>query len=104
MILEANLNYRIGSSFDTITKRSVGERLEHWLSTAFPIACAPSILTYAYISRRAAQFCIIPFAEMSLNVPARAAGFASLRCWWRLLCAGVRRRSADGDCAGRARK
>ncbi len=28
MILEANLNYRIGSSFDTITKDSAGQRLE----------------------------------------------------------------------------
>ncbi|HHP2613074.1 TPA: aromatic amino acid transport family protein, partial [Enterobacter roggenkampii] len=48
MILEANLNYRIGASFDTITKDLLdkGWNLVNGLSIAFVLY----ILTYAYIS------------------------------------------------------
>ena len=48
MILEANLNYRIGSSFDTITKDLLGKgwNLVNGVSIAFVLY----ILTYAYIS------------------------------------------------------
>ncbi|VEC83237.1 Tryptophan-specific transport protein [Raoultella ornithinolytica] len=72
MILEANLNYRIGSSFDTITKDLLGKgwNLVNGLSIAFVLY----ILTYAYISA-SGSILHHTFAELSLNVPARAAGF-----------------------------
>lgn len=73
MILEANLNYRIGSSFDTITKDLLGKgwNVVNGISIAFVLY----ILTYAYISA-SGSILHHTFAEMSLNVPARAAGFA----------------------------
>lgn len=48
MILEANLNYRVGSSFDTVTKDLLGQgwNIINGLSIAFVLY----ILTYAYIS------------------------------------------------------
>lgn len=72
MILEANLNYRIGSSFDTITKDLLGKgwNVVNGISIAFVLY----ILTYAYISA-SGSILHHTFAEMSLNVPARAAGF-----------------------------
>ena len=71
MILEANLNYRIGSSFDTITKDLLGKgwNLVNGLSIAFVLY----ILTYAYISA-SGSILHHTFSEMSLNVPARLAG------------------------------
>jgi hypothetical protein len=80
MILEANLNYRIGSSFDTITKDLLGKgwNLVNGVSIAFVLY----ILTYAYISA-SGSILHHTFSEMSLNVPARRQGFG-LRCWWRL--------------------
>lgn len=71
MILEANLNYRIGSSFDTITKDLLGKgwNVVNGISIAFVLY----ILTYAYISA-SGSILHHTFAEMSLNVPARAAG------------------------------
>lgn len=72
MILEANLNYRIGSSFDTITKDLLGKgwNVVNGISIAFVLY----ILTYAYISA-SGSILHHTFAEISLNVPARAAGF-----------------------------
>ncbi|VDR24430.1 Tryptophan permease [Raoultella terrigena] len=71
MILEANLNYRIGSSFDTITKDLLGRgwNLINGVSIAFVLY----ILTYAYISA-SGSILHHTFSEMSLNVPARVAG------------------------------
>ena len=68
---EANLNYRIGSSFDTITKDLLGKgwNTVNGLSIAFVLY----ILTYAYISA-SGSILHHTFAEMSLNVPARLAG------------------------------
>jgi tryptophan-specific transport protein len=68
MILEANLNYRIGSSFDTITKDLLGKgwNLVNGVSIAFVLY----ILTYAYISA-SGSILHHTFSEMSLNVPAR---------------------------------
>lgn len=73
MILEANLNYRIGSSFDTITKDLLGRgwNLVNGVSIAFVLY----ILTYAYISA-SGSILHHTFAEMSFNVPARLAGFS----------------------------
>ena len=72
MILEANLNYRIGSSFDTITKDLLGKgwNLVNGVSIAFVLY----ILTYAYISA-SGSILHHTFSELSLKVPARAAGF-----------------------------
>jgi len=72
MILEANLNYRSGASFDTITKDLLGKgwNLVNGASIAFVLY----ILTYAYISA-SGSILHHTFAEMSLNVPARLAGF-----------------------------
>lgn len=98
MILEANLNYRIGSSFDTITKDLLGKgwNLVNGVSIAFVLY----ILTYAYISA-SGSILHHTFSEMSLNVPARAAGF------WFCAAGGVYRlvehqsgEPHDGHCAG----
>ncbi len=71
MILEANLNYRVGSSFDTVTKDLLGKgwNLINGLSIAFVLY----ILTYAYIS---ASGSIIhhTLGKMSVDFPARFAG------------------------------
>ncbi len=57
MILEANLNYRIGSSFDTITKTCL-VKAGTW-STVFPLRlCCTSSPTPIF--PRAGQFCITP--------------------------------------------
>ena len=73
MILEANLNYHIGSSFDTITKDLLGNgwNIINGLTVAFVLY----ILTYAYIS---ASGSVIQhtFAQMDLAVPARLGGLA----------------------------
>lgn len=71
MILEANLNYRIGSSFDTVTKDLLGQgwNIINGLSIAFVLY----ILTYAYIS---ASGSIIhhTLQQMNINLPARIGG------------------------------
>lgn len=73
MILEANLNYHIGASFDTITKDLLGNgwNIINGLTVAFVLY----ILTYAYIS---ASGSVIQhtFAQMHLAVPARLGGLA----------------------------
>ncbi len=71
MILEANLNYRIGSSFDTITKDLLGKgwNVVNGISIAFVLY----ILTYAYISASGSILhhtsCAIGFTR-SENLPA----------------------------------
>lgn len=71
MILEANLNYPLGASFDTITKDLLGRGWN--IINGLTIAFVLYILTYAYIS---ASGSIIQqtFSEMSLNLPARWGG------------------------------
>lgn len=73
MILEANLNYRIGASFDTITKDLLGRgwNVINGLSIAFVLY----ILTYAYISA-SGSILHHTFAEMSFDIAPRAAGLA----------------------------
>jgi hypothetical protein len=79
MILEANLNYHIGASFDTITKDLLGNgwNIINGLTVAFVLY----ILTYAYIS---ASGSVIQhtFAQMNLAVP--APGRAGVRAGGRL--------------------
>ncbi|WP_024561922.1 tryptophan permease [Franconibacter helveticus 513] len=71
MLLEANLNYRIGASFDTMTKDLLGKGWNaiNGASVAFVLY----ILTYAYIS---ASGSIIQhtLGEMAISFPARMAG------------------------------
>ncbi|QGN36360.1 tryptophan permease [Klebsiella oxytoca] len=73
MILEANLNYHIGASFDTITKDLLGNgwNIINGLTVAFVLY----ILTYAYIS---ASGSVIQhtFAQIDIAVPARLGGLA----------------------------
>lgn len=80
MILEANLNYRIGSSFDTITKDLLGKgwNIVNGISIAFVLY----ILTYAYISA-SGRFCLCA-----------AGGVCSVAEY-------EGGQSDDGDCAGR---
>ncbi len=71
MILEANLNYRIGASFDTMTRDLLGRgwTIINGLSIAFVLY----ILTYAYISA-SGSILHHTFGEMSLSVSPRLAG------------------------------
>ncbi|EOL9025968.1 tryptophan permease [Cronobacter sakazakii] len=72
MLLEANLNYHIGASFDTITRDLLGKgwNVVNGASVAFVLY----ILTYAYIS---ASGSVIhhTLTGMNIDVPARLAGF-----------------------------
>lgn len=98
MILEANLNYRIGSSFDTITKDLLGKgwNVVNGISIAFVLY----ILTYAYISA-SGSILHHTFAEMSLNVPARAAGFGfALLVAFRGVVEYESCQPDDSNCAG----
>ncbi|AKH62650.1 MULTISPECIES: tryptophan permease [Photorhabdus] len=72
MILEANLNYRVGSSFGTITKDLLGDGWN--IINGITIAFVLYILTYAYIS---ASGSIIQHVmqEMSIDFSPRLAGF-----------------------------
>jgi len=71
MILEANLNYHVGASFDTMTRDLLGNAWNriNGLSIAFVLY----ILTYAYISA-SGSILHHTFGELSINAPARLAG------------------------------
>ena len=71
MILEANLNYRIGASFDMITKDLLGNGWS--LFNGFSVVFVLYILTYAYIS---ASGSVIQHTlqQMSIHFPARLGG------------------------------
>ncbi len=84
MILEANLNYPTGASFDTLTKDLLGKTWN--VINGISIAFVLYILTYAYIS---ASGSIIhhTLAEMSIDFSARVGGclfalFVALTVWW----------------------
>ncbi|EKY3119820.1 tryptophan permease [Cronobacter turicensis] len=72
MLLEANLNYHIGASFDTITRDLLGKgwNMVNGASVAFVLY----ILTYAYISASGSVL-HHTLAGMNIVVPARLAGF-----------------------------
>ena len=72
MILEANLNYKQGASFGTITKDLLGNtwNVINGLSIVFVLY----ILTYAYISASGSVI-THTLSQMSIDVPARAGGF-----------------------------
>lgn len=71
MILEANLNYHVGASFDTMTRDLLGNVWNriNGLSIAFVLY----ILTYAYISA-SGSILHHTLGEMSISFPARLAG------------------------------
>lgn len=71
MILEANLNYRIGASFDTLTRDLLG-RGWTWIN-GLSIAFVLYILTYAYISA-SGSILHHTFNTLSLPVSSRLAG------------------------------
>lgn len=52
LLLEANLNYPVGSSFNTITKDLIGNKWN--IVSGFTVAFVLYILTYAYISAKGA--------------------------------------------------
>ncbi|EOI5729925.1 tryptophan permease [Cronobacter malonaticus] len=72
MLLEANLNYHIGASFDTITRDLLGKgwNVVNGASVAFVLY----ILTYAYISASGSVL-HHTLAGMNIDVPVRLAGF-----------------------------
>ncbi|HCR3776711.1 TPA: tryptophan permease [Morganella morganii] len=72
MILEANLNYRIGSSFDTITRDLLGNGWN--IINGLTIAFVLYILTYAYISASGSVLSHT-FAQAGITLPARLGGF-----------------------------
>ncbi|WP_303395059.1 aromatic amino acid transport family protein, partial [Salmonella enterica] len=71
MLLEANLNYHIGASFDTITRDLLGKgwNVVNGASVAFVLY----ILTYAYISASGSVL-HHTLAGMNIDVPASV--------WW----------------------
>ncbi|WP_336292616.1 tryptophan permease [Cronobacter dublinensis] len=72
MLLEANLNYHIGASFDTMTRDLLGNGWN--VVNGAAVAFVLYILTYAYIS---ASGSVIhhTLAGMAMDIPARLAGF-----------------------------
>ncbi|ETS29608.1 tryptophan permease [Photorhabdus temperata] len=72
MILEANLNYRIGSSFGTITKDLLGNGWN--IINGITIAFVLYILTYAYISASGSIIQHV-IGDMEIDFSPRLAGF-----------------------------
>ncbi|TDB56829.1 tryptophan permease [Photorhabdus khanii] len=72
MILEANLNYRIGSSFGTITKDLLGNGWN--IINGITIAFVLYILTYAYISASGSIIQHV-IGDMEIGFSPRLAGF-----------------------------
>lgn len=72
MLLEANLNYPAGASFDTITRNLLGKKWN--IINGFTVAFVLYILTYAYIS---ASGSVIhnTLEQLSINLPERLGGF-----------------------------
>lgn len=72
MILEANLHYPIGSSFNTIVKDLLGKK---WNAlNGFTVAFVLYILTYAYISASGSVLSLTAINEFGINLPARLGG------------------------------
>ncbi|MQL48963.1 tryptophan permease [Photorhabdus khanii] len=72
MILEANLNYRVGSSFGTITKDLLGDGWN--IINGITIAFVLYILTYAYISASGSIIQHV-IGDMEIDFSPRLAGF-----------------------------
>ncbi|MCR3762958.1 TolC family protein [Pseudomonas aeruginosa] len=85
MILEANLNYPVGSSFSTITRDLLGQgwNVVNGLSIAFVLY----ILTYAYISGGGSIIGYTLSSGLGVSLPEKLAGLlfalaVALVVWW----------------------
>ncbi|MDQ6228010.1 tryptophan permease, partial [Pseudomonas aeruginosa] len=85
MILEANLNYPVGSSFSTITRDLLGQgwNVVNGLSIAFVLY----ILTYAYISGGGSIIGYTLSSGLGVTLPEKLAGLlfalaVALVVWW----------------------
>ncbi|PHI29797.1 tryptophan permease [Budvicia aquatica] len=91
MILEANLNYNVGASFDTLTKDLLGR---FWnITTGLTFAFVLYILAYAYISGSAAVISQTLTNYFNLTVPARITGvlftiLIAFIVWWSSTAVG----------------
>lgn len=74
MILEANLNYPIGSSFNTIVKDLLGQRWN--VCNGFTVAFVLYILTYAYISASGSVLSLTAKNEFGLTLSPRIFGIS----------------------------
>lgn len=86
MILEANLNYPVGSSFSTITRDLLGQgwNVVNGLSIAFVLY----ILTYAYISGGGSIIGYTLSSGLGVTLPESSPGCCSP--WrWRWWCGGA---------------
>lgn len=72
MILEANLHYPIGASFNTIVKDLLGSKWN--VINGFTVAFVLYILTYAYISASGSVLSLTATNEFGIHLPAKIAG------------------------------
>ena len=75
LLLEANLNYPIGSSFNTITKDLIGNKCN--IVSGFTVAFVLYILTYAYISANGAIISETISMNMGYRVNPRIVGICT---------------------------
>ncbi|EGT4255193.1 low affinity tryptophan permease TnaB [Citrobacter amalonaticus] len=75
LLLEANLNYPVGSSFNTITKDLIGNKWN--IVSGFTVAFVLYILTYAYISANGAIISETISMNMGYRVNPRIVGICT---------------------------
>ncbi|MGP2416251.1 low affinity tryptophan permease TnaB [Pantoea ananatis] len=75
LLLEANLNYPTGSSFNTLTKDLLGKRWN--VISGITVAFVLYILTYAYISANGAIISETLSMHSSMTVPSRVIGIGT---------------------------
>lgn len=75
LLLEANLNYPVGSSFNTITKDLIGNKWN--IVSGFTVAFVLYILTYAYISANGAIISETISMNMGYHVNPRIVGICT---------------------------
>ncbi|WP_140918389.1 tryptophan permease [Limnobaculum xujianqingii] len=91
MLLEANLNYRIGASFDTLTKDLLGR---FWnIATNITFAFVLYILAYAYISGSAAVISQTLTQYFTIGISSRITGViftivVAFIVWWSSTAVG----------------
>lgn len=90
LLLEANLNYPVGSSFNTITKDLIGDKWN--IVSGITVAFVLYILTYAYISANGAIISETIRMNSGVNMNPRVigistAGFVACVLWFSSLAA-----------------
>ncbi len=75
LLLEANLNYPTGSSFNTLTKDLLGKRWN--VISGITVAFVLYILTYAYISANGAIISETLSMNSSMTIPSRVIGIGT---------------------------